>query len=67
MILDNKYYDVLKWVTMVLLPASGGLYFGIAQIWGLPLAEEVVGTIAVINAFLGTLLGISNHNYNKEQ
>ena len=34
-------------------------------IWGLPYAEEVVGTIMAIDAFLGILLGVSTVSYKK--
>ena len=36
-ILTDKTYDILKWVALVLLPALGTLYFGLAGIWGFPL------------------------------
>lgn len=65
MILDNKTYDILKWIALIALPALGALYFGLAKIWGLPYGEEIVGTISVIDTFLGALLGISTNNYNK--
>ena len=65
--MSNQCYDVLKWIALILLPALGALYFGLAQIWGFPYAEEIVGTISVIDAFLGALLGISTANYNKSQ
>lgn len=64
--LSNSNYDFLKWVAQILLPAFATLYFALSQIWGLPYAEEVVGTITAIDAFLGALLGISTHLYNKE-
>ncbi len=63
--ISNRTYDVLKWIAQILLPALATLYFGIAQIWSLPYAEAVIGTISVIDAFLGALLGISTYNYNK--
>ena len=63
---SNETYDILKWIAQILLPALGALYFGLANIWALPLAEEVVGTITVIDAFLGAILGISSMNYNKD-
>lgn len=64
--LSNQAYDILKWVALIFLPALGTLYFGLAQIWGLPLGEEVVGTITAIDAFLGAILQISTANYNKD-
>jgi hypothetical protein len=63
--LSNDQYDLLKWIAQILLPALGTLYFAIANIWGLPDAEQVVGTITAIDTFLGVLLGISSSVYNK--
>ena len=65
--MNNKVYDVLKWIAQILLPAIGTLYFAIASIWGLPYAEQIVGTITAVDAFLGAMLGISTHYYNKER
>lgn len=64
--MSNKTYDVLKFVAQILLPAIGTLYFALAQIWHFPYAEEIVGTITAIDAFLGALLGISTAQYHKE-
>ena len=65
MLMSNKVYDVLKWIALVLLPALGALYFGLANIWGLPYAEEIVGTVSVIDTFLGAILMIITNEYNK--
>lgn len=67
MLLSNKTYDILKWIAQIALPALGSLYFGLAQIWGFPFGEEIVGTIAVVDTFLGALLGISSAQYNKAE
>ena len=61
---NNKTYDVLKYIAMILLPAIGTLYFALASIWNLPYSEQIVGTITAIDAFIGALLGISTYNYN---
>ena len=66
-ILTNKTYDVLKWVALILLPAMGALYFGLAGIWNFPYGEQVVGTITVIDTFIGAILGISTVQYNKKE
>lgn len=65
MTITNKLYDKLKFIAQVLLPALGTLYFSLAGIWGLPSAEQVVGSIAVINTFLGVLLQFSSKGYSK--
>lgn len=64
--MDNKTYDILKWIAQYLLPAAGTLYFALASIWGLPYGEQVVGTITAVDTFLGVLLGISSAQYNKD-
>ena len=63
--MSNKTYDVLKFIAMIVLPALGALYFGLAQTWGLPYGEQIIGTITVVDTFLGALLGISTNQYNK--
>lgn len=63
--MSDKVYDILKFVAQIALPAVGTLYFALAGIWGFPYGEEIVGTITAIDAFLGTLLGISSANYYK--
>ena len=63
--MENRTYDILKWIAQIVLPALGALYFALAQIWGLPYGEQVVGTITAVDCFLGALLGISTMMYNK--
>ena len=63
MVLSNKVYDTIKFLTLVLLPGLATLYFAVAQIWGLPKAEEVVGTISAISVFLGVLARVSTSAY----
>ena len=65
--LPDKIYDILKWIVVLVLPAIGSLYFGLAGIWGFPYGEEVVGTITVLETFLGAILGISTVQYNKNK
>lgn len=62
---SNRTYDFLKWIAQILLPALGTLYFGLSSIWGLPYPGEVVGTVTVVDTFLGVLLGVSTHQYKK--
>ncbi len=66
MLMSNKTYDILKYIALIVLPALGAAYFGLAQIWGLPYGEEIVGTITVIDTLLGALLKISTDEYNRE-
>lgn len=65
--MKNETYDFLKKVALIYLPAISAAYFGLAQIWGWPYGQEVVGSIAVIDTFLGAILQISNGNYDEQQ
>lgn len=64
--LSNTTYDVARWFAQIGLPAIGSLYFGLSQIWGLPAATEVVGTITLIIVFLGALMNISKKAYDTD-
>lgn len=65
MAMNNKVYNVLKWIAMIVLPALATLYSGLAILWGFPFAEEIPATITLVNTFLGTVLMISTSQYNK--
>lgn len=58
--ISGNTYEVLKWVTLILLPALGTLYLTVSKFWGFPYGQEIVGTIAAVTAFVGLLLGISS-------
>lgn len=64
--IPDKVYDIMKWVVIIVLPASATLYKALSSVWGWPFANEVVTTIVAVTAFLGALLGISTAQYNKE-
>jgi hypothetical protein len=63
-VLTNTVYDKLKWVALVGLPALGALYFTVAQIWGLPKPEEVLGTVVAVDTAMGLVLGLAKKNYD---
>ena len=65
-ILNNKWYDVLKWVAIVALPALSTFIVVISMIWGwADLGSMIAQTITAVAVLLGALLGISHIQYNK--
>ena len=66
MVMSNKTYDFLVWIAQIVLPAVATLYAALSSIWGFPYGEQIVGTIAAVDVFLGTLLKISNAQYKKQ-
>ena len=64
--LPDRFYDIAKWICMVVIPACTTAYVGLSAIWGWPYATEIAKTSAVICTLLGALLGISTAQYNKD-
>ena len=65
MVLNDKIYNVLKWVCLIALPAIAWAYSQLGDVWGLPLVTEVPRTINIIATLLGVLIGVSQINYEK--
>ena len=61
--LNNKVYDVLKWMAILFLPALAQLVKGVFAVWGIPYGEQIAETITYIHIFLGAILGISHIMY----
>ena len=64
--LNDKWYDLLKWICMVVIPSLTTAYVGLSAIWSWPYATEIANTSAVLCTLLGALLGISTAQYNKD-
>lgn len=64
MIINSKLYNVLKYITMIVLPALTTLWLSVGSIWGFPYVEPIGATLTAITAFLGAILGISTSLYN---
>lgn len=67
LVLPSKWYDVLKPVVTIVLPAFATFYLTLSGIWGLPAADKVTATTTAVTTLLGVLMGISTRNYNKSE
>ena len=62
----NKIFDILKWISIVALPALSTFIVVLGKIWNWgEIAPMVAQTITAIAVLLGALLGISTIQYNK--
>lgn len=66
-IFPDKLFNVLKWCAMVLLPALAVFIRAFFPIWNIPYATEISDSIVVINALLGSLLGVSTIGYKAKK
>ena len=65
---NNKTYDILKWISTVVLPALATLVLAIGQIWNVTVWTVPIGaTIAAVATFMGAVLGISSIQYAKQK
>lgn len=68
--LNDKIYEILKWVALIALPALATLISVILPLWNIcdeSVVTAIVGTITALATFLGTLLGVSTMKYRKNQ
>ena len=65
--LTDTAYSIGKKLVQIVIPAFSALYFGLAAVWGLPAAEQVVGSLAVLATFLGAVLGLSSKQYDESE
>lgn len=65
--LSNRTYDWLKWAVCVLIPACTTAYVGLDKLFGWGYAAEVAQVSAILCTLLGTILGISTAQYNKDK
>lgn len=63
--MNNKVYDVLKWAVITVSPALCALITGLGLLYGFQ-TEIIVGTITLVTAFVGTVIGISSVAYSKK-
>ena len=61
---NSKVYDVLKYLALIGFNAVGVFYKAVAEIWNLPYGNQVALTCSALALLVGTLIGISSHNYN---
>ena len=65
--LNDGLYFWLKWLCVIVLPATSTLIVTISKIWGwADLGNAISLTITAVATFLGTILCISNYNYYKK-
>lgn len=66
--LNNKVYEILKWIALIALPALATLISVVLPLWNVVdegTTNAIVGTITALATFLGALLGVSTMKYRK--
>lgn len=64
--LPNSVYDRLKWLVLVVIPSLTTFYKVLDTVFGWGYSDVVLTISVGFCACLGTILGISTAEYNKE-
>ena len=67
-IIPNWLYELLRWFTWILLPATATLISALntAWNWNLPI-DAILSTFVAIETFIGVVLGIAKYAYDQEE
>ena len=63
--MSNKVYDVLKYISLVFLPALIVFVGVVLKSFNVTYTDTVITIMTAFNTFLGSILMISSANYNK--
>jgi len=67
--ISNRVYDVLKWIALICIPAIVtflSVVLGVLDV-NPKTVNVIVTIIGAIGTLIGTLIGVSTANYNKEK
>ena len=62
--LNNKTYDVGKWLVLIFLPALAVLLSGLGDLYGWINTPTIVTTLNLVTVFLGSILQISSSKFH---
>ena len=65
--INNQVYDILKWIALIALPAIITFYGVVGTACNIPYTETVLTIASAFDVMLGSMLGVSNRNYNKDK
>lgn len=66
-LLPELHYEILRWLTWIVLPAIATLLAGLNQAWNwnLPM-DAILTTFVAVETFIGTVLGIAKISSDKK-
>lgn len=63
--LPEKFYECLRWIVIVVIPALITLYGVIGNTCNIPYTDIVLTIAGAVDVCLGTIFGISKLSYDK--
>lgn len=67
MIIPDKYYKILKYLALFVLPALATFFNTLGAIWSIPYSAEISKTITAVGVLIAAIIGVSSYNYDKRE
>lgn len=65
--INDKTYNYLKWIVVVLLPSLGTLIGTVGTAFNWEYTQITLVIVTAVTTFLGALIGVSTISYNNAQ
>ena len=65
--LNDRVYEILKWIGLVCLPACAWYVLEIGEVAGIVNPEGIAKILNATGTLLGLLIGVSTYTYNQEK
>ena len=65
--LDDRTYDLLKTISIYIIPSIETCWLTLAAVWNLPYGQEIGITIGAIGMLIAGCIGMSIREYEKEK
>ena len=65
--LSNETYDLLKFISIYVIPSIETFWLMVAAVWNLPYGQEIGITIGAVGMLIAGCIGMSIKEYEKEK
>lgn len=62
-LLNDKTYDIIKWIALLVLPTLAGAIVAIGEVWSVPIEQDLIAGLTGLSAAIGVLLTVSSTIY----
>lgn len=64
---SDKFYDVVKYIAINIIPACEFFWGVLASVWKLPYGVEIGASIGAFGVFVALCIGMSKREYEKQK
>jgi len=61
--LNDKVYDIIKWIALLVLPTLLGAIVAISEVWSVQIDGDIIAGLTALSSAIGVLLSVSSTIY----